>query len=159
MEQRIYELKADVTSLRRDVDGMNLLVDRLDVAIDKMSEMSSHISQLLAVHDTKIEQQERMIGEVAISVDQRRLESEDRTNVLHKRITDLRQEVTNNSDKRTKEILEEISKLNANLNEKFQHMENRVIVLERWRFLLMGGAITIGFLLAKLPLINWVVGN
>ena len=159
MEQRIYELKADVTSLRRDVDGMNLLVDRLDVAIDKMSEMSSHISQLLAVHDTKIEQQERMIGEVAISVDQRRLESEDRTNVLHKRITDLRQEVTNNSDKRTKEILEEISKLNANLNEKFQHMENRVNVLERWRFLLMGGAITIGFLLDKLPLINWVVGN
>ena len=149
-DPEIYKLKADIDVLRKDVDKTNVLIDRLDIAIEKMSEVSSNINKLLAVHDTKIESQHMMINEVFEAVEKRRDESEARSAILHKRITDLRDEMKDDQDRHNKEILQEIAKLNKNVTESLNHIEKRITALENWRWLVIGGSIVIGFIISKI---------
>ena len=50
--------QSEVSDIKTTVETNRLLVDRLDRAIEKMTEVSGHISKLLAVHETRIENQD-----------------------------------------------------------------------------------------------------
>ena len=60
------EIKVDIESLRKDIENVNTIHNRLDTAIDKLTDVSTSIKSMLAVHEEKIARQEK-IDEIIIT--------------------------------------------------------------------------------------------
>ena len=125
------ELETEVKLLKKELKDQAKIHDRLDVAIEKLTDVSNSIHRMLAVHEEKISRQEEAIFDAEQKIEVRRSELSKRLDELHSRIT------TN-----TKDIMKEIQKIRDELI-------SRVGVLERWRHVLIGSSIVVGFMLHK----------
>ena len=136
------ELETKVKILEKELHDQAKIHDRLDVAIEKLTDVSNSINRMLAVHEEKIARQEEAIFEAEQSIETRRNEIMVKIDELHSRIT------TN-----TKEIMTLASEQHSQQNKEIQRIKEelvaRVGVLEKWRHVLIGGSIVIGFLLHK----------
>tara|TARA_R100000322_G_scaffold93696_1_gene58266 strand:- start:175 stop:606 length:432 start_codon:yes stop_codon:yes gene_type:complete len=136
------ELETEVRLLKRELEEQTKIHDRLDVAIEKLTDVSNSIHRMLAVHEEKIARQEEAIVEAEQQIEIRRGELMVKIDELHSRIT------TN-----TKEIMTAAAQQHAQQNKEIQKLHNeinlRIGVLEKWRHVLIGGSIVIGFLLHK----------
>ena len=59
-ENGTTDLKVQIAGLKKDVQNVNNLNDRLDLAIQKLTDVSTSIKQMLAVHEEKISRQEQL---------------------------------------------------------------------------------------------------
>ena len=125
------ELETEVKLLKKELQDQKKIHDRLDIAIEKLTDVSNSIHRMLAVHEEKISRQEEAIFDAEQKIEVRRSELSKRLDELHSRIT------TN-----TKDIMKEIQKIRDELI-------SRVGVLERWRHVLIGSSIVVGFMLHK----------
>ena len=136
------ELETEVRLLKRELEEQTKIHDRLDVAIEKLTDVSNSIHRMLAVNEAKIARQEEAIVEAEQQIEIRRGELMVKIDELHSRIT------TN-----TKEIMPAAAQQHAQQNKEIQKLHNeinlRIGVLEKWRHVLIGGSIVIGFLLHK----------
>ena len=131
MENGTTDIKVQLESLRKDIESVNSINNRLDTAIDKLTDVSTSIKQMLAVHEEKIQRQEQ-IDEVIFT------KLKDRADEIDNVYRDLQREI-NQTEKR---LLIEIKSLKNDIG-------SRVGVLEKWRWLILGGAIVIGWVLSK----------
>ena len=60
MDDSNVELKVQIEGLRKDVENVNNIQSKLDTAIDKLTDVSSSIKSMLAVHEEKITKQEQI---------------------------------------------------------------------------------------------------
>ena len=132
------DLSTEVELLKREVGNMNVIHGRLDTAIEKLTEVSNCINRMLAVHEERIGQQEES---------QHRAEQEFTSDIkeLHSRITTNAKEIMGAATLQHKEHTVAIQKLREDL-------QNRVGVLEKWRWIIIGGSIVFGFVIQKLPI-------
>ncbi len=126
------DIQLDVELLKKDVKEMKLIHGRLDNAISKISDVSNSINRMLAVHEEKLSSQEEAIINAENLVEARRMEFNKEIKELHDRIT-----------KNSKEQLDAINNLKSELS-------GRVAVLDKFRWVLIGGSIVIGFIIHKL---------
>src|SRR6056300_1543021 len=54
------DIKVQLESLRKDIENVNSINNRLDTAIDKLTDVSTSIKSMLAVHEEKIQRQEQI---------------------------------------------------------------------------------------------------
>ena len=134
------DLHTEIELLKRDVSEMKLIYSRLDKAIEKISDVSNSINRMLAVHEEKISQQE----EVQIRSEQ---EINNDIKELHSRISTNTRELMNLMSEQHKEQTEAMLKLKNEL-------QNRVGVLEKWRWLIIGGSIVVGFIIQKIIVLS-----
>ena len=136
------ELETEVQLLKKDIEDTKVIHGRLDVAIEKLTDVSNSIHRMLAVHEEKLARQEEAIFEAEQQIEVRRTEVLKQIDELHSRIT------TN-----TKDIMTAAAQQHAQQNKEIQRIRDelvsRVGVLEKWRHVLIGGSIVIGFLLHK----------
>jgi len=126
----ITDLKVELSGVKKDIEQVNNLNGRLDTAIEKLTDVSTSIKQMLAVHEEKIARQEQ-IDEVIFE--------------------------------KLKERAGEIDTVHRELSKEIQHLEKRLLVeiktikldfgarvgmLEKYRWLILGGAIVIGWILS-----------
>ena len=141
------DLETEVQLIKRDIEDIKSIHGRLDVAIDKLTDVSNCINRMLAVHEEKLSRQEDSSVELEKQIESRR------TEVLSK-IEDLHSRVTTN----TKEIMISAAAQHESQNKEIQkireELSNRVGVLERWRWLIIGGSIIVGFVLQKYMVIG-----
>ena len=132
------DLSTEVELLKREVKSMNVIHGRLDTAIEKLTEVSNCINRMLAVHEERLSQQEES---------QHRAEQEFTSDIkeLHSRITTNAKEIMGAATLQHKEHTVAIQKLREDL-------QNRVGVLEKWRWIIIGGSIVFGFVIQKLPI-------
>ena len=132
------DLSTEVELLKREVKSMNVIHGRLDTAIEKLTEVSNCINRMLAVHEERIGQQEES---------QHRAEQEFTSDIkeLHSRITTNAKEIMGAATLQHKEHTEAIQKLRDDI-------ARRVGVLEKWRWIIIGGSIVFGFIIQKLPI-------
>jgi|TARA_R100001463_G_scaffold6630_1_gene21559 hypothetical protein len=136
------EIKVDIESLRKDIENMNTINGRIDTAIDKLTDVSTSIKSMLAVHEEKIQRQEK-IDEVIFD------KLKDRAD----EISDVYRELKRDVEMSEKRLLIEIKSLKNDIGA-------RVGVLERYKWLILGGAIVIGWIMSKnlMPLIHMMNG-
>ena len=136
------ELETEVKLLKKELHDQKRIHDRLDVAIEKLTDVSNSIHRMLAVLEEKLTRQEEAIFQAEEQIEVRR------TEVL-KQITELHSRITTN----TKEIMTAAAQQHAKQNKEIQRIRDelvsRVGVLEKWRHVLIGGSIVIGFILHK----------
>ena len=127
------DMETEIALLKSKVSDMEKLHVRLDDAISKISEVSNCINRMLAVHEEKISQQEevqiRQASEFANDVKE-----------LHSRITTSTKEMTELMTKQHYEADAEMRRLRIDITE-------RVGTLEKWKYLIIGGSIVVGFVI------------
>ena len=132
------DINTEVALLKKEVTDIKFIFSRLDTAIERMVDVSSSVNRMLAVHEEKISQQE----EASIRAD---TEFKADIKELHSRIT------TN-----TKEMMQAITSQHLEQQQTLDRMRvelnNRVGILEKWRWLIIGGSIVVGFALQKMPI-------
>ena len=136
------ELETKVELLKKEVQDQAKIHDRLDVAIEKLTDVSNCINRMLAVHEEKITRQEEAIFEAEQQIEVRRTELTAKIDELHSRITTNTKEIMNMATAQHESQNKEIQKIKDELVQ-------RVGVLEKWRHVLIGSAIVIGFLVHK----------
>ena len=143
----MQELETQVQLIKRDIEDIKSIHSRLDIAIDKLTDVSNSIHRMLAVHEEKLARQEEASYELEKQIETRRSEMLDKIDDLHSRIT------TN-----TKEIMlaarEQYESQNKEIQKIRDEITARVGVLEKWRHVLIGGSIVIGFLLHKFMIVS-----
>jgi len=82
-------------------------------------------------------------------LEDRRVESERRNEVLHKRIGELRDEMAQKIEESHKEIMQEIRELRLEQQKHASEMSSRISRLERWKWTIIGGSAVLGFIIAK----------
>ena len=137
------EIKVDIESLRKDIENVNTINGRIDTAIDRLTEVSTSIKSMLAVHEEKITRQEK-IDEVIFDKLKDRAEE----------ISDVYRELKKDVEMSEKRLLIEIKSLKNDIGA-------RVGVLEKYRWIIIGGAIVIGWILSKnfMPLVHMMASN
>ena len=141
------ELETKVKLLEKEIHDRKGVFQRLDIAIEKLTDVSNSINRMLAVHEEKIARQEEAIFEAEGLIETRRIELTVKIDELHSRITTNTKEIMNAATQQHKEHTDDIQKLRNDLT-------TRVGVLEKWRWLIIGGSIVVGFLLHKFMIIS-----
>ena len=136
------ELETKVEILQRDLDNQKRIYDRLDVAIEKLTDVSNSIHRMLAVHEEKIARQEEKMIQTEIERDIRGTELSKRIDELHIRLADTVKEIIDSHLEHHKDLNKRIERISDSIT-------SRVGVLEKWRHIIIGGAIVIGFILNK----------
>ena len=136
------ELETEVELLKKELHDQKRIHDRLDIAIEMLTDVSNSIHRMLAVHEEKIARQEEAIFEAEQKIEIRRGELLVKIDELHSRITTNTKEIMTAASQQHEQQNKEIQKIRDDIN-------NRVGVLERWRYVIIGGSIVAGFLLHK----------
>jgi hypothetical protein len=127
----LQNLAIEVEGIKKDIKNGELIHSRLDTAIDKLTDVSTSIKQMLAVHEQKLAQSEKT-EEILFDKVRERGEELD---IVYR---DLQRDISQVE----KRLLLEIKSLKS-------CFDGRVSVLEKWRWLIIGGALAIGFIVAK----------
>ena len=137
-QQSNVNTQIELELLKKEIADMKQIHVRLDTAIEKITDFSNCINRLLAVHEEKITQQEdaqqRSVQEFTTDIKE-----------LHSRITTNTKEMTALMTQQHKEQKDVIDRLK-------DEVSNRVGVLEKWRWIIIGGSIVVGFIIQKLPI-------
>ena len=143
----VKTIETEVELLKREVGDMKKIHVRLDSAIEKIAEVSSSLHTIMAVHEEKLMRQEEALNEQ---------EKEFKTTVLelHSRITSNAKDNTTQMNEMERRLVDAMSEHNKTESEHFrqlgEELTTRVGVLEKWRYVLIGGSIVIGFALTEI---------
>ena len=136
------ELETELELIKRDIEDVKSIHGRLDVAIDKLTDVSNCINRMLAVHEEKLARQEEASYDLEKQIESRRSELLDKIDDLHSRITTNKREIMVSAKEQHEAQNKEIQKIREDLS-------GRIRVMEKWRHVLIGGSIVVGFLLHK----------
>ena len=125
------DLKVQIEGVKKDVENVSNLNTRLDTAIQKLTDVSTSIKSMLAVHEEKISRQEQI------------------DDIIFGKLKDRETEI----DKVHRELSKEIQHLEKRLLVEIKTIKldfgARVGILERYKWLIMGGAIVLGWILSS----------
>ena len=125
------DLRVQIEGIKKDLENVSNINDRLDTAIEKLTDVSSSIKSMLAVHEEKITKQEKT------------------DEVIFEKIKDRADEI----DSVYRELQREINQVERRLLIEIKALRNdiggRVSMLEKLRWILLGATIVIVFLLTK----------
>jgi hypothetical protein len=142
----VKSLDTEVELLKREVKDMKLIHVRLDSAIEKIADVSTSLHTIMAVHEEKLIRQEEQLE------DQEK-EFRDTVQELHSRITTNAKETSTQMGEMERRLHDAMNEHNKKETEQFlklrEELQTRVGILEKWRHLIIGGAIVIGFILQK----------
>ena len=138
MEDSNVDIKVQIEGLKKDIENVTNIQSRIDTAIEKMTDVSTSIKSMLAVHEEKLAKQEQIDEVIFDKLKERQSSINQVYDDLHKNITQVE-----------RRLLLEIKTLKHDMN-------SRVGMLEKWKWLIIGGSIVVGFILSRnlMPLID-----
>ena len=143
----VKTLDTEVELLKREVSEMKQIHVRLDSAIEKIAEVSTSLHTIMAVHEEKLIRQEEALHDQ---------EKEFKTTVqdLHGRITTNAKEQTQQLGQMERRLHDAMAEHQNKETEQFlklrEELSARVGVLEKWRYVIIGGSIVVGFALTEI---------
>tara|TARA_S200002703_G_scaffold153475_1_gene155116 strand:+ start:275 stop:694 length:420 start_codon:yes stop_codon:yes gene_type:complete len=129
-----YEIELEL--LKKEVQDMKKIHVKLDTAIEKLTDVSNCVYRMLSVHEEKIARQEEDIVANEKEIKENILDLHSRINTSYKELRNIISTHEKEEEKRFDELKDQIS--------------NRIGILEKWRWIIMGGSIVAGFILHKL---------
>tara|TARA_Y100000033_G_scaffold26406_1_gene25097 strand:+ start:657 stop:1088 length:432 start_codon:yes stop_codon:yes gene_type:complete len=136
------DIRVELATLKQELENVNSIHGRIDTAIDKLTDVSTSIKSMLAVHEEKIQRQEQ-VDEVIFT------KLRERQQDIDKVFRELQREI----DQVEKRLLIEIKSLRNDIGD-------RVGVLEKYRWIILGGFIALGWIVSKnfMPFVKYMNG-
>ena len=141
-DKDLNEIQTKIALLEKDAKTGEQIHRRLEIAIDKLSDCAISLKGMLAQQEQKLTKAEQTDEDIFITLEARRKEWDNDLKELHSRIT------TNTKELREHQIQSENNMLNE-LRHMRQQLSERVGVLEKWRWLIIGGSIIIGLMMSN----------
>jgi len=138
----LEKINTKIALLEKDAQQSEHIHNRLEVAIEKLSDCTISLKGLLVQQETKLSKAEQTDEDIFITLESRRKEWDNDLKELHSRIT------TNSRELREHQIQSENTMLSELRSMKSQ-LSARVGVLEKWRWLIIGGSIIIGLMMSN----------
>ena len=138
----LENLKTEIALLKKDAKTGELIHQRLEVAIEKLSDIGISCKQMLSQQQTRLERAEQTDDDIFITLESRRKEWDNDLKELHSRITTNSRELREHQIQSENKMLNEIRAVRTQLSE-------RVGVLEKWRWLIIGGSIILGLMMSN----------
>lgn len=110
--------------------------DKIEEAISRLSSVASDVSRMLAVHEHKLQQQEKMSDIISNQLEKRKDEVD--------RKFDLVYETIKSGDE---SIKDEIKKIAEARDKQFDGVSSRLSKIEKWQWMVLGGSAAIGYLI------------
>ena len=143
----VKTLDTEVELLKREVNEMKQIHLRLDHAIEKIADVSQSLHTIMAVHEEKLLRQEDQLGE-------QEKEFKNTVQELHSRITSNAKETSTQMGEMERRLVDAMKEHGRNEAEQFiklrEDLTTRVGVLEKWRYVIIGGSIVVGFALTEI---------
>ena len=136
------KIETKIALLEQDAKSAEQIHNKLEVAIEKLTEITISLKGMLVQQETKLAKAEETDNDIFVTLESRRLEWDNDLKDLHSRIT------TNSRELREHQIMSENKMLNELRNIRNQ-LDNRVAVLEKWRWIIVGGSIIIGLMVSN----------
>ena len=133
-------VETEIELLKREVSDMKQIHVRLDTAIEKIADVSSSLHTGIAVHEEKLARQEE-------TLDENEKHFRDNIQDLHSRITTNAKETSQHMSEMERRLLEELQTIR-------KEMSSRVGMLEKWKWVIVGGSIVAGFIIQKVITLN-----
>ena len=125
------DIRVELEGIKKDLENVSSINSRLDTAIEKLADVSSSIKSMLAVHEEKIERQEKT------------------DEVIFEKIKDRADEI----DSVYRELQREINQVERRLLIEIKALRNdigsRVTMLEKLKWVLLGAGIVLVFFITK----------
>ena len=142
MADDLSKIQTKIALLEKDAKTGEQIHRRLEIAIDKLSDCAISLKGMLAQQEQKLTKAEQTDEDIFVTLEARRKEWDNDLKELHARIT------TNTKELREHQIQSENNMLNE-LRHMRQQLSERVGVLEKWRWLIIGGSIIIGLMMSN----------
>ena len=141
-EKDLQEIQTKIALLEKDAKSGERIHQRLETAIQKLTEVSIACKQILAQQDQKLVKAEQTDEDIFITLESRRKEWDNDLKELHSRITTNTRELREHQIQSENNMLGELRAMRAQLSE-------RVGVLEKWKWIIIGGSIIIGLMMSN----------
>lgn len=103
-------------------------VEKIDSAIERLTEISSDLKSMIAVHDSRISQQEKNSEELYTAVENRRVELDNKM-----------KEMYGTMKERDQEILDVIEEMRQEAKERHKSLTDKINSMERYIWIAIGG--------------------
>ena len=131
MENDNLDIRVEIEGIKKDLENASSINNRLDTAIEKLTDVSTCIKSMLAVHEVKIERQEKT------------------DEIIFEKIKDRAEEI----DSVYRELQREINQVERRLLIEIKALRNdigsRVGMLEKLKWILFGAAIVLVIIITK----------
>ena len=141
-EKELNEIQTKIALLEKDAKTGEQIHRRLEIAIDKLSDCAISLKGMLAQQEQKLAKAEQTDDDIFIILESRRKEWDNDLKELHSRITTNSRELREHQVRSEQTMLNELRAMKTQLSE-------RVGVLEKWRWLIIGGSIIIGLMMSN----------
>ena len=138
----LEKIKTEIALLKKDAKTGELIHQRLEVAVDKLTEITISLKGMLIQQEQKLTKAEQTDDDIFITLESRRKEWDNDLKDLHSRISTQARELRDNQYHLESKLLNEIRMVRT-------HLSERVGVLEKWRWLIIGGSIILGLMMSN----------
>ena len=138
----ISKITTEIALLKKGAKTSERIHERLEVAIDKLTDITISLKGMLVQQETKLQKAEETDNDIFITLEARRKEWDDQVKELHSRIS------TNIRELREHQVISE-NKMFNEMRAIRQQLDQRVAVLEKWRWIIVGGSIFVGLMLSN----------
>ena len=142
--QELKQVQLDIYKLKSDLDRVDGLIDRLDSTLEKLTEVSASVSQLLAVQTNRMEYLEKKADGLSKGV----FDADKQMIVFDK-------EIHKGMETNQMALLAEMKTIRDETQKKLDRLDGKLEFVERWMWVVSGGAAVVGFLLSKLTEKFW----
>lgn len=143
----VKKLSETITTLQKDMAQVGTLVERLDVTIEKLTEVSTRVSELLAVQGTRLEAQEKMSDQIQSLIEKRRIETDTNIKDVYTRVEKVEKDLYDEIEASQEKVLKEIKEMRAESTNQHNELKGKVNRLEKWMWTVIGGMAVITFLI------------
>ena len=139
-EDNINLVRTDVEILKKDVSNIQGLLTRLDTAIDKIADATNGIASILAVHESKHNDTDKVISEMT-RIEEKAIE------LIHNRISEKEAETRELSKQNMNTLMDFLKDHDDRSEVYITSMKIRIDQLERWKWIILGGVWGIGVMI------------
>ena len=138
----LSKIETKIALLEQDAKSAEQIHNKLEIAIEKLTDITISLKSMLIQQETKLAKAEEVDNDIFVTLESRRLEWDNDLKELHSRIT------TNSRELREHQVISE-NKMLSELRNIRNQLDNRVAVLEKWRWIIVGGSIIVGLMLSN----------
>lgn len=141
----VKKLSDTISTLQQDMAQVGTLVDRLDVTIEKLTEVSTRVSELLAVQGTRLENQEKVSEQIQALIEKRRIETDTNIKDVYLRVEKVEKDLYDEIEASQEKVLKEIKEMRAESTLQHNELKGKVNRLEKWMWTCIGAVVVISF--------------
>ena len=146
----VKSLETELAIVKNEIGQIGHLFSKLEITLEKITNVSTNVSQILAVHERRLHETDLQFESVKnrMEIGDGRVKEDIKD--LHSRVTSTSREVEEKMTREIEKVLHAIQDLKTHMLEKDTKLEERIETLERWRWIMVGILIAAGVFLPEI---------